>query len=311
MKSVEERLNEMPFDPEINQLEADESLRRRILSAAREKPAARPVRPRFAVLAAACVLVLVLGGGLWYEHLRPKEALTVLLTSQPAGEMDERTGGERGMLDVKNGSVSISNHSVPAYRSVWAQNAGGKVPVIGVRGRYYRLLNSPASVSPSQLGEELGSVEEYTSEPALSGASLVSNVVEAGRTVYAVRGMNGAAAAAEVNGVLRVFQRVSYAGAALMGGESLRDTLQCGGVSSLELSGVGRLSGGAAREVLDILLSRAAYQGSGCSETGQSLLIYLDNGLTMQLSVSGETLQGCGTWACPDFFTAFYGQAGD
>ncbi len=300
----------MPFDPEINRLEADESLRRRILRAAREKPAAAPGWKRFAPLAAACVLLLALCGGWAYERFRPREETPILLTSQAAGDTEALPGAERGMLDVKNGSVSISSQSVPAYHSVWAQGSGGHYPLIGVRGKYYRMLVSPASISASLLGEALGNVEEYTSEPALSGASLVSNVVGAGGTVYAVSGMNGAAAAAEVDGVLRVFQRVSYAGAALTSGESLKDTLRCGGVTGMELSGVGRLSGGAAKEAWNILSSRASYQGSGCAETGQCLLIYLDNGLTMQLCVSGETLQGCGTWACPDFFNAFYSLSG-
>ena len=323
----------MPFDPEINRLDADEELRRRILRAAEEKekvPALFRGR-RAAAFAAACVLVLVLGGSFAYTRLHRERETPRLLSSQPAGEsvhadaegamadaeaagMAEEAavfaGAERGMLDVKNGTVSISAQSAPAYRSIWASGSGSHYPVIGVNGRYYRMLTSPASVSSSLLGDVLGTVQEYTDEPALSRAQLVSNVVGQGGTVWAVRGMNGAAAAAEVNGVYRVFQRVSYAGSALMGGESFRDTLRCGGVTGMELSGVGSLSGGAATEMWNILVSNAVYQGAGCSETGQSLLIYLDNGLILQLSVSGETLQGCGTWACPDFFSAFYSRVG-
>ena len=327
MKRVEERLKEMPFDPEINRLDADEDLRRRILRAAEETekiPALFRGR-RAAAFAAACVLVLALGGSFAYSRLHRGTETPRLLTSQPAGESAADSavmeaeeaataavfaGAERGMLDVKNGTVSISAQSAPAYRSIWASGSGSHYPVIGVNGRYYRMLTSPASVSSSLLGDVLGAVEEYTDEPALSRAGLVSNVVGQGGTVWAVRGMNGSAAAAEVNGVYRVFQRVSYAGSALMGGESFRDTLRCSGVTGMELSGVGTLNGGAAAEMWNLLLSNAVYQGTGCSETGQSLLIYLDNGLILQLSVSGETVQGCGTWICPDFFAAFYNRVG-
>ena len=240
LKSVEERLKEMPFDPEINRLDADEDLRRRILRAAEEKekiPALFRGR-RAAAFAAACVLVLALGGSFAYSRLHRGTETPRLLTSQPAGESAADSavmeaeeaataaavfaGAERGMLDVKNGTVSISAQSAPAYRSIWASGSGSHYPVIGVNGRYYRMLTSPASVSSSLLGDVLGAVEEYTDEPALSRAGLVSNVVGQGGTVWAVRGMNGSAAAAEVNGVYRVFQRVSYAGSALMGGESFR-----------------------------------------------------------------------------------------
>ena len=37
----------------------------------------------------------------------------------------------------------------------------------------------------------------------------------------------------------------------------------------------------------------------------QSLLIELDNGLTVQMSVRDENLSACGTWSCPEFFEAF------
>ena len=64
-------------------------------------------------------------------------------------------------------------------------------------------------------------------------------------------------------------------------------------------------------ELLNLLYRNAAYQRAGGGETGQSLLIYLNNGITMQLSVNGEKLIGCGTWACPDFFEAFEAALGE
>ena len=59
-----------------------------------------------------------------------------------------------------------------------------------------------------------------------SGTSgMVSNVVARGETVYAISGMSGALVAAQVDGSTRVFQRVSYAGTAIIGSETLADTL--------------------------------------------------------------------------------------
>ena len=50
----------------------------------------------------------------------------------------------------------------------------------------------------------------------------------------------------------------------------------------------------------------------GLSSSAAVLIAYVmafakANGITLQLAVSGETVSGCGTWACPDFFEAFRG----
>ena len=73
----------------------------------------------------------------------------------------------------------------------------------------------------------------------------------------------------------------------------------------MELGGVGTVSGQDAADLMRTLLNGAVYQGAACAETGQNLLIYLDNGLVLQMSVKGEKLGACGTWACPDFLNAF------
>ena len=164
-------------------------------------------------------------------------------------------------------------------------------------------------MSDSLLGESLGEVTEYTLEPALStGGGIVSNIVSAGETVYAIQGMQGAMAAAYVKGNLRVFQRVGYASTAILGDETLEDTLAAAShITAMELTGAGVIDDPAvAQTLMQTLLTDAVYESASAS-TGdtRSLLIALDNGLLMQLMVGQDTVSACGTWSCPEFFEAY------
>ncbi len=321
MKSVEDRLRELPEDAGLKKIEAGEALRRRILDAA-DKKEKRPVPVRLIAVAAAGALIAAVGIHAFVFPMNTKKGPEAMLTSQSAGDTavsseaagagEEAADGaaalggrESAFLDLPQGRVSISNASSPEYRSIWARGSGANFPLVASQGRYYRLLTSPAEVSSSLLGEALGTVKEYTSEPALSSADTVSNICPEGTVIYAVKGMNGAAAAAEVDGKMRAFQRVSYAGEGLRGGERLSDTLGGGQVSTMELSGVGRLSGSAAREMWSFLTSGAVYLNASCPETGACLTLTLDNGLTLQMAYVGDTLSACGSWACPGFAEAF------
>ena len=307
MKSVEERLRALPEIAQSTGLEADEQLKRKILRAAREK--AQPRRafaPRLA--AALCAVAVLIGAGAFaLPGLRgsgPTPVDTPLIESHPAGSV---TAGDKLALDVPVGSISIRSSKNPSYRSIWAPMTGGNFPLIGIQGRYYRLLTNPTSISGSLLGQSLGTVDTFTSEPALADRNgICSNTVAAGETVYAVSGMNGALAAASVNGQMRVFQRVSFGESALVGNEGLGDTLRASSAVALELSGVGTVNDpGTARRLIQLLVSSASFVRAGAAETNQSLLIQLDSGIVLQMAVNGERLIACGTWACPEFFDAF------
>ncbi len=307
MKSVEERLRSLRDIAEESGLEAGEQLKRKILRAAREKETPRRAfAPRLAaILCAAAVLIGAIAFAL--PSLRgggPTPTDASLIESYPAGTV---TVGEKTALDVPAGSITIRSSKNPSYRSIWAPMSGGNFPLIGVNGRYYRLLTNPTAISGSLLGQSLGKVDTYTSEPALADPnSICSNVVAAGETVYAVSGMNGALAAANVNGQMRVFQRVSFGDNALVGRETLADTLQASSAVALELSGVGTVNDpAAAQRLVNILVNSASFLRSGGSETNQSLLIQLNSGIVLQMAVNGERLIACGTWACPEFFEAF------
>ena len=310
MKNVEERLRDLPRMAETAGLQADEALRRRILRAAEGKEKQRRnvwLRRAAPVMAALVILVGAAFAALpaLQSPRGPQPTQTPLLASFSAG--DGELTGDKLALDVPAGSITIKSSRNPSYRSIWAKASGGNFPLVGVNGRYYRLLTNPTSVTGSLLGSALGTVDTFTSEPALAGKKgVISNVVAQGETVYAVSGMNNALVAAPVDGQMRVFQRVSFGESALVGNEGLGDTLRASSAVALELSGVGTVNDpGTARRLIQLLVSSASFVRSGAAETNQSLLIQLDSGIVLQMAVNGERLIACGTWACPEFFDAF------
>ena len=308
MKHVEERLRELPQIADSTGLQANAALKRRILDAANGKKQQKKRALRL-VPALCCAVAVLVGAGVF--ALSPASVNGPTPTSAPLIDSQAAGGtlklGEKLALDVPPGSITIQSSSNPSYRSIWAAASGGNFPLVGVEGRYYRLLTNPTGVSSALLGEALGQVDQYTSEPALAGRSgICSNVVSQGETVYAVRGMNGAMAAANVDGKMRVFQRVSFGDSALIGSESLSDTLGANDVVALEISGVGTINDAdTAKRLVNILTSNASFHRAGASETNQSLLIQLSSGLVVQMAVNGERIIACGTWACPEFFDAF------
>lgn len=307
MKNVEERLRSLPDIAASSGLQANEQLKRRILRAAEggQRKAGFQMKR---LVPAFCALVVLIGG---IAFALPRlggnpvsGGQTPLIESHPAGTVSV---GDKLALDVPPGSISIKSSRNPSYRSIWAPMSGGNFPLICVDGRYYRMLTNPTSISSSLLGNSIGTVAAFTSEPALAGKNGVcSNTVQAGETVYAVKGMSGAMAAANVNGQTRVFQRVSFGDSALIGKEKLTDTLKASSAVALELSGVGTINDPAtAQRLVDILVKNASFLRAGGSETNQSLLIQLKSGLVLQMAVNGERVIACGTWACPEFFDAF------
>lgn len=255
-------------------------------------------------LAMACMVIVLLGSVVGFPALigldqKNKSAIV----TQTGGEL---TNAQSQALDLPKGSIVISQRTKPAYRGVWAAAEGANFPLICVEGRYYRMLSNPTGIGNGLLGGELGQVTTYTSEPALADGGVISNAAAEGSKVYAVSGMNGAMVAAEVDGKMRVFQRVSFGGTALVGGEKLADTLEAGNVVAMELTNVGTVTDPAkAKELYGILVDNAFFARSGASETGAALLLQLDNGLVLQLAVRDESVMACGTWTCPEFFEAF------
>lgn len=303
------RLEQLPeiANQAMGGLTAGQNLKLRIEKAAMN-PAPRPARRHAAwIPAVSCMLVVAVGLAIALPALHGRDDGNGLISTQAAGQ--RTVGNERALLDLENDDVSISrSNEAPGYRTLWESGSNGNFPLIGVKGQYYRLMSSPSAVDSDLLGSSLGAVEEFTTEPSLSGTdTLLSNKVSQGTDVYEISGMGGTLVAAEVDGVYRLFQRVSFNGGAVRGSEGLGDTLQIAGhITAMELSGVGIITDADECEALfATLLDNALYESSASVSGSQSLLFSLDNGLTVQLIIKNDRLSACGTWSCPEFFEEF------
>lgn len=288
-------------------LHADETMKMRVKAMAREGHERRR-RVRWAP-AACCAALAVLCVGVGMNRLKGRTAdpfgQPVRIDTIAAG--DGALEGARTVADLGYGAKVYPAGA--AEESLFA-TASGDIPMVSVGGAVYRLLEQPGTVEASLKGERLSEISAYTQEPSLASAEQmeagVSNVAAEGTQIFAVANMDTSTAVlAEVDGRLRLFQRVSYAGKG-PGAQTLEETFSVRGqVERVELSGVGELSGDAANEAVGVLLDYAVLTSADQTARKQFLTVTLHNGLKLQLGVSGDTLCGCGGWSCPEFFEAF------
>lgn len=208
-------------------------------------------------------------------------------------------------------SGSMSADGVPEFMSLFA-GEDANPPLLCINGRYYRMMSEQTAVPAALLNSPLAEVQSYSAGSALTNpAGIASNTVAAGTQIYSITGLSSkTAVAAEVDGVTRLFQRVSYAGSSTLGNEMFQDTMDVvGQVAALELSGVGVVTDeSAANEVLMYMLTEfASFTGADTDlgEAQQSLTIYLSNGLALQLMVDGDVFSACGSWSCEGFTDTF------
>lgn len=305
---LEQRLRELPqqADAALGGLNATPFLKAKIDRAAEEGKCrgGRLTLPRWLPAMACAALVLVLALTLLPMESQPAP----LIQTNALGPTEAPTGQLTG--DLSKGSLFITKSaSAPGYRSIWSDVKDGAFPLIGLNGKYYRMLTSPNQVDARLLGAQVASIAEFTTEPSLSGTDVnLSNVSAASTAVYSISGVSAdTLVAAEVSGQVRLFQRVSFNGNALRGSETLADTLDIAGqVIAMELSGVGTVTDPDACAVLfATLVNHAAFESRGSVSSRQALLIELDNGLVLQMAVKGDTLAACGVWSCPEFFEQF------
>ncbi len=288
-------------------LTAGPELKSRILQAKREaaQTKQRPVWIRYTALAAACVLVLVLGLTLGLRGRQAAVPVTdgPVLTAVTAG--DEVTANERASLNRGSSSLSVVTSNVESAQGIWAGGTGESFPLVILDGRVYRQL-TVHNLSEASLGQRIGTIWDCTQEPALSDSGSVSNVMPAGTEVYGVSGMADTLVACRTDTGIHLFQRVSYNGMALLQGETFADVMQLSGhVTALSLSGVGMVEGERAEEMFGLLAASAQYESAGSLTGSQVLLIELDNGAAVQMAVRNDRLAACGVWSCPEFFEAF------
>ena len=307
---VDAMLRELPqtADTAMSGLEATPFLKARINRAVQKKKQGKVpfTLPKWAPAICCAAIVLVLA--VYFIPLGTEQP-GPLISSNTMGNPTEAPASIM-TADLNRGDVFISNSSSkPGYRNIWSDVQNGSFPLIGVNGKYYRMLTNPAVLDDALLGQQVATISEYTTEPSLSGTDAVlSNAAASGTKVYAIQGVSSdTLLAAQVNGRLRLFQRVSFNGNALRGKETLSSTLAITGqVIGMELSGVGTVTDPSACEsLLATLLGCASYESSGSISSKQALLIELSNGLVLQLTVKGDNLAGCGVWSCPEFIEAF------
>ena len=306
---IDDMLRSLPetADKAFEGLEATPFLKARIDRAVHEQKQGkvRFALPRWAPALCCAALVLVVALAFIPMEQQPGMVISSSMLGDPTVPPAVVLSADLG-----DNEVTISaNASKPGYRNMWANVQNGSFPLIGMNGKFYRMVTSPKNVSSNLLGNQVATVNEFTTEPSLSGTDVVlSNAADAGTAVYAVRGVaNSTVVAAEVDGHMRLFQRVSFNGNALRGSERLADTLAISGkVVALELSGVGTVTDPAACSTLfSLLMDNASYASSGSLSSSQALLIELDNGLVLQMAVKGDRLAACGVWSCPEFFDEF------
>ena len=301
-------------------LHAGEEMRHRVLRAAREERAAKRNMVKRAVPAvcmAALALVCVGAAGV---RLNKPDAAAVTMSPRSAPESenvveisaiaagDMQPAAEVEMVAALGSGARVGAQAESA-ESLFA-SAGGDIAMVTVDGRVYRMLKTPKAVAGGMLAGEVGKVSVRSASPSTASAddmkAGLSNVAGEGAAVYAVKGLDDATAvAAEVDGSMRVFQRVSYAGKG-PAGAGFEDTFSVrGSVKEMTLSGVGTLSGDTANVVMNVLLDSAVLKSADATARKQTLTVTLNNGLKLQLGVSGDTVCGCGGWSCPEFFEAF------
>ncbi|NLO85701.1 MAG: hypothetical protein GX096_09780 [Clostridiales bacterium] len=259
-------------------------------------------------LAISTALALCVGAAVWVvdDHPTIDDANPHVIDSYSAGENSTPTAVPHISADVPVGSISMSSRNSGSAGTLYADSNGSSFPLVTIDGATYRMLTSPSSVSNGLLGDKLGSVGEFNVEPALGSSGVISNTVARGEEIYAIAGLGSSMIAAPVDGSTRVFQRVSYAGTAIIGNETLEDTLcSASDVKWITLSGVGTIDDAATvQELMQTMLDNADYIGTSVSGS-TSMQIGLTNGLTLQLMVGDDAVSACGTWSCPDFFEAF------
>ena len=299
-------------------LHADERMRLAIRRAAEANaaPARRPLRRL--VPAACCAALALMCVGVTAARLggnAPEANPSVMLAAEPTvmaidtiAAGDGSDAAAAGTLVADLGGNAMVRRAEADGESLFAAGEGD-IPLVTVNGAVYQMLATPKDVGGALLGGQVGTVQHHDAQPSLAASDALSaglsNVAAEGTAIYAISGLaETTAVAAEVNGSMRVFQRVSYAGRG-PGGLGLEDTFSVRGqVKRLELSGVGTLTGDAANAAIDVLLDHAVLKSADATARRQTLTVTLDSGLRLQLGVSGDTLCGCGGWSCPEFFEA-------
>lgn len=285
-------------------LQADEQMKQRILEKSRNHIPSRSFRPVMAYAVCTALVIAVLCTAVLNQTREPEMPM---ITSQPAGVQNASSSGsfrQSGSTGVNVGVRQVSS----GMSSIWeASETAGIFPLVGIRGDYYRLLTAEAS-SGITLGQPIDTVEEFTTEPSLSGLDIVvSNYLPTGTQLYSIPSMGTSVIACSLDNQVRLFQRVSFNGYGIRNSDTLDSTLCCSGhIVSMELSDTGIIyDRNTCEDLYQTLIKNSMLTSSGNLTPQASLIIRLDNGLSLQMNCRGDRLSACGVWSCPEFFEQF------
>ena len=302
MKRVED-LREIANET-LSGLEAGPALRHRIMSA--QAPTAKrklPVRGLAIAISFALVLAVVIPLSLNGQ----KGVIPGELNQAPgsvAPDFNVVSAGKDGVhnetASLKGAQVTVTNKNKDNPYSLWDKNG-----LIRWDGRYYRLIKD-VRPDASALGGIVTTIQAQVGDPTTSFEAVVSKDMEVGTNVYSLNGISDRALIV-CNGSdgLRLYQRISLAGSGLLDSERFADVMpDASRVTAISLTGQDVIQGDEARRLYSILLSCAQSDGNGSVTAERVLIITLDNGAAIQLSVKGSRVGGCGVWNCSDFFEA-------
>ena len=290
----------------LSGLHADETMKRRILFAANENKRRAPM-PR--LVPALCCAALAIACVSAFAPRLSGTAVDAAATPMPVSIDSIAAGGEQAapmtrVADVSGtarvraaggGSESLFRLGERRYSAGCRQRRG-----LSHAQRARKRARRPAG-QRGRHGHHGDRRALLADDDAMAGG--LSNVAEAGQTIYAVSGLDAnTAVACEVGGNMRLFQRVSYAGKG-PGGLGLEDTIlrpRSGRrADAFRRRHADRRSGERRRR--HAARPRDAQIG-GYVRKEATLTATLTNGLKLQLGVSGDTVSACGGWSCPEFF---------
>ncbi len=286
----------------LSGLEAGPALRHRIVSAQAPKRK-MPVRGLAIALSCALVLAVVIPVALSGQ----KNTVTVQGNPAVASGTPTILSFSAGKEDVHNetaslngAQVTVTNRNKDNKYSLWDENG-----LIRWDGRYYRLIRETRP-DERALGGVVATVSAQVNDPTLSAEAVVSKDMPVGTEIYSLSGVSERAlVVCRGNDGLRLYQRISLAGNGLLGSERFSDVMpDAGRVTAISLTGQDVIQGEDARRLYEILIRSAVHEGDGSVTPERVLIITLDNGAAIQLSVKGSRIGGCGVWSCPDFFEA-------
>ena len=289
----------------LSGLEAGPALRHRIVSA--QAPAAKrklPVRGLAIALSCALVLAVVIPVALnGQKGVIPSQGDPAKASETP--KIQSFSAGGDGVhnetASLNGAQVTVTNRNKDNKYSLWDESG-----LIRWDGRYYRLIRETRP-NGNAVGSIVATVSAQVSDPTLSGEAVVSKDMPVSTEIYSLSGISEKSLiVCYGSDGLRLYQRISLAGNGLLGSERFADVMpDASRVTAISLTGQDVIEGDEARRLYGILIRGASPEGNGSITAERVLIITLDNGAAIQLSVKGNRIGGCGVWSCPDFFEAF------